>query len=597
MALMELVMRGAADKYLRGLRTLWGPKQHQDGYTNSTHEIVEQVDRRPAIHAGSSQTKCCEWTVSRSGDMVGDFFLRFTSSQVYEIDDESLMYDAIESVEYKIGGEVIERYSGAALRMLATFDPRARPSFQRESGRYGGGDLMQPHVDAMEVVMPLRLCTSTGSTHNYLPLIRLRYHEVKVQVHFSRFVEDPRLFASYVLLDNDERRALCHTPQVDLRIFQKMSLSRVVTIDKGNGGLPHPTLIDLSRVDCQVRDLIVTIRDSNGQRSAREPLLGMRLLMGEGKHQRQMSMDGLMARRVIPRQYYGINIDHSPPPIYYMPFDHTPLLDDDCTGSLDFGRVAPVQLELKLVPGDTYKIDIMFRTLNMLKTQRGMGELRLSPIPNINMDGDGLLNEAATAPVQSPPPTPVQQAPGMDMDKVIMLNVSSAVIAEIRSSLVDAKIIYRTSEGAYRCDTRPALHAAPHGVLYQLQCIVNDGIRPLARVIGSHVSVGTTDDGMHEHRDESYQVEVENSVRAHEKFEGGGKRGGDDEVLTLLVYLADVEEGGETVFVSDDNLVEMRVKPRANKAVMFPSRSLHRVLPVKRGHKIVIAAEVKLVSF
>eukprot|EP00798_Chlamydomonas_sp_ICE-L_P009268 gene9268-16419_t len=597
MALMELAIRGAADKYLRGLRTLWGSKQHQDGHTNSSHEIVEQVGQRPEIHAGSSQTKCFEWTVSRSGDMVGDFFMRFTSSQVYKVDDESLMSDAIESVEYKIGGQVIERYSGAALGMLATFDPRARPSFQRESGRQGGGD-----GQAMEVVMPLRLCTSTGSTHNYLPMIRLRYHEVKVQVHFSRFVEDPRLFASCVLLDTDESRALCHTPEVDLCIFQKMSLSRVVTIDKGNGGPPHPTLIDLSSVDCQVRDLIVTIRGSNGQRSAREPLLVMRLFIGEGKHQRQMSMDGLMARRVIPRQYYGINIDHSPPPIYYMPFDHTPLLDDDCTGSLDFGRVESVKLELKLVPGDTYKIDIMFRSLKILRTQSGMGGLRLSGfIPNINMDGDGLWNAAAPAPVQSPPPTPVQQAlvqqaPGMDM-KVIMLNVGSAVIAEIRSSLVDARIIYRTSEGAYICDTRPALHAAPHGVLHQLHRIVNGGRRPLARVIGTHVSVGTTDDGMHEHRDESYQVEVENSVRAHEEFEGGGKRGGDDEVFTLLVYLTDVEEGGETVFVSDDNLVEMRVKPQANKAVMFPSRTLHRVLPVKRGRKIVIVAEVKLTSF
>eukprot|EP00798_Chlamydomonas_sp_ICE-L_P009252 gene9252-16402_t len=510
MALMELAIRGAADKYLRGLRTLWGSKQHQDGHTNSSHEIVEQVGRRPEIHAGSSQTKCFEWTVSRSGDMVGDFFMRFTSSQVYEVDDESLMFDAIESVEYKIGGQVIERYSGAALGMLATFDPRARPSFQRESGRQGGGD-----GQAMEFVMPLRLCTSTGSTHNYLPMIRLRYHEVKVQVHFSRFVEDPRLFASCVLLDTDERRALCHTPEVDLCIFQKMSLSRVVTIDKGNGVPPHPTLIDLSSVDCQVRDLIVTIRGSNGQRSAREPLLVMRLFIGEGKHQRQMSMDGLMARRVIPRQYYCIIIDHSPPPIYYMPFDHTPLLDDDCTGSLDFGRVESVKLELKLVSGDTYKIDIMFRSLKILRTQSGMGGLRLTP----------------------------------------------------------------------------------HGVLHQLQCIVNGGRRPLARVIGTHVSFGTTDDGMHEHRDESYQVEVENSVRAHEEFEGGGKRGGDDEVFTLLVYLTDVEEGGETVFVSDDNLVEMRVKPRANKAVMFPSRTLHRVLPVKRGRKIVIVAEVKLTSF
>jgi hypothetical protein len=163
--------------------------------------------------------------------------------------------------------------------------------------------------------------------------------------------------------------------------------------------------------------------------------------------------------------------------------------------------------------------------------------------------------------------------------EVIMLNnINSSVITALRESLVYAGIITRTAEGAYICDTIPALHAAPPDVLHHLQSIVNGDKRVVARIVGTHVSVGTTDDGMHEHRDESYQ----NYIKSDNEL---------DDTSTLLVYLTDVEEGGETVFVSDDNLVEMRVKPRVGNAVMFSSRTLHHTLPVKRGHKIVIAAE------
>jgi hypothetical protein len=180
------------------------------------------------------------------------------------------------------------------------------------------------------------------------------------------------------MLDSEERRNLAHVCFVDLHFFQKIMM-------KWEGKVADPlnphTIIDLTRIDGSiryrgsVRDIILMIRCEESS-SPIEPLLGMRLLIGKEEQQRQMRMDGLMARSVIPRQYYGINLKYDEsPPIYYMPFDHTPLDEYYCTGSLNFNRSAPIKLELDLVPGYTYTIDIMCRTFNMIRTQYGMGKL------------------------------------------------------------------------------------------------------------------------------------------------------------------------------------------------------------------------------
>lgn len=560
MALIEIVAQGANEQYLSGTRTLWGPiGSYTDGYKKSSHEIMDIL--HPIASYSDPTSHSFTWSVPRHADIVGDFFLRFKSVT-------KSVFDDIMSIEYQIGGQVIERYNGEALRMLSTFDPRARPSFQ--------SNVKEDDV-AMDAVVPLRLCTSTGSTHNYLPIIRLRFHEVTVKVHFNRRVENPVLLASYIFLDTDERRNLCHKPVVDLRISQKISLSEVVTTVDSNSK-KSPILIDLSCISGNVRDLVMSIRGSNGQKIANEPLLGMRLLMTDEKHQRQMSMDGLMARSVIPRQYYGIE-DTSliTPPIYFMPFDHTPLLHDD-TASMNFGRANPVHLELKLVPDDTYKIDIMIRTVNLFRTQNGIGSLRIpSYFPALPI---------SCLSVPCLPPVPCLPVPCHNDEKsVTILNVDSAIVTAIREALVEAGIIRRGKEkDAYTCAFPPALYPAPLSVLNQLQRILKDSGQPHSRVIGTQVSVGTTDKGMHEHRDASYQVDSDNSDNSDNSAQ----------VYTLLVYLTDVSEGGETVFVCDDGSVETRVKPRVGKAVMFCTQCLHRTLPVYKGHKIIIAAEVTL---
>ena len=112
---------------------------------------------------------------------------------------------------------------------------------------------------------------------------------------------------------------------------------------------------------------------------------------------------------------------------------------------------------------------------------------------------------------------------------------------------------------------RPSLQLQPD-VIAKVQRELN---ATCFEIVGDRITVGNTDAGIHEHRDESYQT--------------GGEK-------SLLVYLTNVGDGGDTVFVEDG----IRVHPVAGRAVLFDVRALHRADPVSEGqHKRIIAFEVR----
>ena len=75
-------------------------------------------------------------------------------------------------------------------------------------------------------------------------------------------------------------------------------------------------------------------------------------------------------------------------------------------------------------------------------------------------------------------------------------------------------------------------------------------------------------------------------------------------VLTLFLYLSDVEEGGETNFPN----LKLKVPPAKGKALLWPSvldedlnkqerRTYHEALPVIKGQKIAANAWIHLYNF
>ena len=90
--------------------------------------------------------------------------------------------------------------------------------------------------------------------------------------------------------------------------------------------------------------------------------------------------------------------------------------------------------------------------------------------------------------------------------------------------------------------------------------------RETLTVVGDQWTVGDGDGGMHVHRDASYQ---------------GGQ-------WTVLLYLADVVRGGETVFGDIDGTT---IAPRSGTAVVFGVEDVHHARPVEEGHKVFVAFE------
>lgn len=70
--------------------------------------------------------------------------------------------------------------------------------------------------------------------------------------------------------------------------------------------------------------------------------------------------------------------------------------------------------------------------------------------------------------------------------------------------------------------------------------------------------------------------------------DGAFARPGQRSRLTLLVYLNDGYEGGQTVFPDEGALVE----PGAGTALLFPHARRHAGLPVRAGRKVVLRTDV-----
>ena len=305
-------------------------------------------------------------TVSRNGDLIGDCYLHITG--ISKISYKSI-YDIITSVSFEIGGQIIEDYNGQALRMMATFDKKAIASIQ--------GNV---------AVVPLRLCISETK----LPLICLRFHEVKIKVILKHKELIKKLFINYIYLDTDERRLLSNNPQ-KYNISQKSTMCVVNTNNE-------IVKIDLSAfLKGSVRDMIVLIKQkvntyndniiqtesftTAAQKFAcmlpemmeidADPLLNIKFIYDQHVIS---NLDSIMSRHVIPRQLY--NIENNTEHVYFVPFDNTPLANS-CTAFFNFQKAKKVGLELELIPG-SYEIHIMARTFNILHTSSGMATLEFN---------------------------------------------------------------------------------------------------------------------------------------------------------------------------------------------------------------------------
>jgi len=311
-------------------------------------------------------------------------------------------YTLLEEIEFKIGGNTIEKFTGVSLEILAQFDHKAMYS---QSGN--------------TIVFPLSICTTA------LPIICLAYHELTISIKLSKEaqLESHVLEIAYVYLDTNERRELIQNvnalPYV-YPITQKFYVKKCHVIC--SEGKPIKIPITSNYLSNRIRDIAFKITPIGGTGSTdmkldhdgiaandKEAFLLMlleRIDKLESQLRQKMSskdpmktatfmfsselksetfvfpsqiqirhkQDAIMLKKAIPREYYGFENNEN---IYYMPFDHTPS-QPYASSSICIKNMI-VELELDLHPG-TYDIELLIRHENALEITSGMGKLKYQPL-------------------------------------------------------------------------------------------------------------------------------------------------------------------------------------------------------------------------
>jgi len=241
--LMQLVAYGAQDIYLTGNPQITFFKVVYRRHTNFSMESIEQTFNGTV--AACSRVSC---TVSRNGDLIHKMYLRVshtaancacgasgipTSSRGQAVgspipvipdtnttdgaDDVSVCAnDIVDSVEIEIGGQKIDKHYGDWLNIWTELSTPA-------SKNAGLEELLNLKKGKYSYV-PLQFwfCRNPGLA---LPLIALQYHEVKLNIEFSKSKSGgsctgamceltpdsgdwstASLWVDYIYLDTDERR-------------------------------------------------------------------------------------------------------------------------------------------------------------------------------------------------------------------------------------------------------------------------------------------------------------------------------------------------------------------------------------------------------
>ena len=277
---MQLVAYGAQDVYLTGNPQITFFKVVYRRHTNFSMESIKQTWNGSEIADGR-----CTATISRNGDLVHKMWIELRNGNV-QSDNTGSISDLIDTVEVEIGGQIIDKQSGAfmqawnELTQTASIDYEDTKNSTLFHNTVGITGLLD---EGSSRFIPLNFwfCKNAGLA---LPLIALQYHEVKIILNHrlsSSYIDakvvSNDLWVDYIYLDTDERRRFAQVSheylieQVQEQVLEPKSgdhalhfnhpvkeliwfstLSSVDVIGPANGGGPtfpavkHSSLIDAS---------------------------------------------------------------------------------------------------------------------------------------------------------------------------------------------------------------------------------------------------------------------------------------------------------------------------------------------------------------
>ena len=276
-----------------------------------THDIITRFmhpsNLRPNLVVGGA-----------GADLVNQIWYRMELAPAEIIDTESY-YDLIDEIEYKIGGQVIEKYTGTSLRLNSRYEPKSQCSWSPQN----------------EIIFPLCLCAKN------LPLICLAYHEVRVDIKLSHKVKDILKSHSFevehVYLPQPDRKTIARSSH-ELAVLQKFAFKNQLT-DTIRGRIHDIAL----RSTCPLLSCTLVLKMKSGE------------VIKNKK-------SAIMLSKAIPLEYYGGVPEEN---TYYFP--PLNLYVDPSINELGF--------EYEFVK-ETCDVEILVRQENILRIEYGMGGLR-----------------------------------------------------------------------------------------------------------------------------------------------------------------------------------------------------------------------------
>ena len=192
--LMQLVAYGAQDVYLTGNPQITFFKVVYRRHTNFSMECIQQTWSGPELVNGK-----CVATIARNGDLVHKMHIQL---DYQTLQNNRSIADFIDYVEVEIGGQKIEKQSGAFMmawnqltHSSLTAGATNVPLFNKmilEGAEGAGGSKFIP--------LNFWFCKNAGLA---LPLIALQYHEVKIvfkhtALNVSNTVTGNKLWVDYI---------------------------------------------------------------------------------------------------------------------------------------------------------------------------------------------------------------------------------------------------------------------------------------------------------------------------------------------------------------------------------------------------------------
>jgi hypothetical protein len=217
---MQLVAYGAQDIYLTGNPQITFFKVVYRRHTNFSMESIAQT-----FNGSADFGRKVTCTVSRNGDLINRMYLEATRPVLAAGDEYHAMagHSLIKSVEIEIGGQRIDKHYGDWLHIwneLTQTEGHWKGYKKMVSTKLSSSSGLPTHEGGL-VTVPLQFwfCRNPGLA---LPLIALQYHEVKINIEFSKLSDcsillsdtteasaqltNAQLYVDYVYLDTDERR-------------------------------------------------------------------------------------------------------------------------------------------------------------------------------------------------------------------------------------------------------------------------------------------------------------------------------------------------------------------------------------------------------